>query len=145
MKQTTRLALLARTNGTDARSACLGFTKKLRHVPAPLRKTLTYDRGKEMAKHERLAQRLAILILFTDPSARGSVAPTRTPMACCASTYQGHGLVALYPARVERHRPSPEYAPKKMSQRCHALESLYAPASLFTRCPWNLKPPGLKA
>ncbi|TKB56879.1 MAG: transposase family protein [Nitrospira sp.] len=32
-----------------------GFTKKLRHVPALLRKTLTYDRGKEMAEHEQLA------------------------------------------------------------------------------------------
>lgn len=70
----------------DARSACLGFTKKLRHVPAPLRKTLTYDRAKEMAEHERLAQRLAIRIFFANPSAHGSVTPTRTLMACCAST-----------------------------------------------------------
>ena len=53
--------------GTDAGSARAGFTKTLRHVPAPLRKTLTYGRGKEMAKHERLAQRLAIRIFFADP------------------------------------------------------------------------------
>ena len=38
----TRLVLLARMDGTDARSARAGFTKKLRHVPALLRKTLTY-------------------------------------------------------------------------------------------------------
>jgi IS30 family transposase len=50
--------------GTDARSAREGFTKKLRHVPALLQKTLTYDRGKEMAEHERLAERLAIQIFF---------------------------------------------------------------------------------
>jgi len=67
VERTTRLVLLARMEGTDARSACLGFTKKLRHVPAPLRKTLTYDRGKEMAEHERLAQRLALRIFFADP------------------------------------------------------------------------------
>jgi len=67
VERTTRLVLLARTEGTDARSACLGFMKKLRHVPAPLRKTLTYDRGKEMAEHERLAERLAIRIFFADP------------------------------------------------------------------------------
>ena len=53
--------------GTDAGSARAGFTKKLRHVPALLRKTLTYDRGKEMAEYERLAQRLAIQIFFADP------------------------------------------------------------------------------
>lgn len=67
VERTTRLVLLARTEGTDARSAYQGFTKKLRHVPAPLRNTLTYDRGKEMADHERLAQRLAIRIFFADP------------------------------------------------------------------------------
>jgi transposase, IS30 family len=67
VERTTRLVMLARMNGTDARSAREGFTKKLRHVPTPLRKTLTYDRGKEMAEHERLAQRLVIRIFFADP------------------------------------------------------------------------------
>jgi IS30 family transposase len=67
VERTTRLVLLARMEGTDATSARQGFTKKLRHVPAPLRKTLTYDRGKEMAEHERLAQRLAIRVVFADP------------------------------------------------------------------------------
>ena len=67
VERTSRLVLLARMEGTDARSAREGFTKKLRHVPALLRKTLTYDRGKEMAEHERLAERLAIQIFFADP------------------------------------------------------------------------------
>jgi transposase, IS30 family len=67
VEQTTRLVILARMTGTDARSAREGFTKKLRHVPAPLRKTLTYDRGKVMAEHERLAARLSIRVFFADP------------------------------------------------------------------------------
>lgn len=67
VERTTRLVILARMDGTDARSARQGFTKKLRHVPASLRKTLTYDRGKEMAEHERLAARLAIRVFFADP------------------------------------------------------------------------------
>ena len=60
VERTTRLVILAGMDRTDARSAREGFTKKFRPVPAPLRKTLTYDRGKEMAEHEQLAQRLAI-------------------------------------------------------------------------------------
>ena len=51
---TTRLVILARLDGTDAGSAREGFTRKLKHVPVPLRKTLTYERGKEMPEHERL-------------------------------------------------------------------------------------------
>jgi len=68
VERTTRLVILARMTGTDARSAREGFTKKLRHVPALLRKTLTYDRGKEMAEHERLAERfpeIAVDVLHT--------------------------------------------------------------------------------
>ena len=67
VERTTRLVILAKMNGTDATSARQGFTKKLRHVPALLRNTLTYDRGKEMAEHAQLAQRLAIHIFFADP------------------------------------------------------------------------------
>jgi len=67
VERTTRLVILARMDGTDARSARQGFTKQLRHVPALLRKTLTYDRGKERAAHERVAERLAIRIFFADP------------------------------------------------------------------------------
>ena len=67
MERTTRLVILAQMNGTDTTSARQGFTKKLRPVPAMLRKTLTSDRGKEMVEHARLAERLASRIFFADP------------------------------------------------------------------------------
>ena len=67
VERTTRLVILARLDGTDALSARVGFTRKLNHVPTSLRKTLTSDRGKEMAEPERLAQRLAIRVFFADP------------------------------------------------------------------------------
>jgi IS30 family transposase len=77
VERTSRLVILARLDGTDAVSARQGFTRKLQHVPAPLWKTLTYDRGKEMAEHERLAEWLAIHVFFADPHSpwqRGSTA-----------------------------------------------------------------------
>ena len=67
VERTTRLVILARMEGTEATSARQGFTKKLRHVPALLRKPLTSDRGKEMAEHARLAERLAIRVFFAAP------------------------------------------------------------------------------
>ena len=67
VERTTRLVILARMDGTDATSARQGFIRKRPQVPALLRKTLTYDRGKEMAEHAQLAQRLAIQIFFADP------------------------------------------------------------------------------
>ena len=64
--QTTRLDILAWMEGTDASSARQGFTMKLWHVPALLRITLAYDRGKERAEPERLAEHLAIRVFFAD-------------------------------------------------------------------------------
>ena len=86
-ERTTRLVLLARMDRTDARSARAGFTKKLRHVPALLRKTLTYEWGKEMVEHERLAERLAIQIFFVDPYSHGIAALMKTRTGRCASSH----------------------------------------------------------
>ena len=67
VERTTRLVRLARMDGTEARSAREGFTRTLRHVPAPRRKPLTDDRGNERAEHEPWAQQLAIQRVFADP------------------------------------------------------------------------------
>lgn len=98
--------------GTDAESAYRGFTKKLRHVPAALRQTLTYDRGKEMATHERLAQRLTIRVFFADPHApwqRGTNESTNSllrqylPKGTDLSAYTQRELNAI----VQRLNPRP--------------------------------------
>ncbi|MEK9140103.1 MAG: hypothetical protein AAB308_03520, partial [Nitrospirota bacterium] len=88
-----------RMEGTDATSARQGFTKKLRHVPAARRKTLTYDRGKEMAERERLAQRLAIQMFFADPHCpwrRGHQRKYERPTAPVPA--HGHGPLGLHAA-----------------------------------------------
>ncbi len=67
IERTSRYIMLAKLDGCDAQSALEGFTKRLRTVPASLRKTLTYDQGTEMALHETLAKRLKMSIFFCDP------------------------------------------------------------------------------
>jgi IS30 family transposase len=67
VERTSRYVLLAKMDGTDARSALEGFTLILRHVPRSMRQTLTYDQGKAMAKHQELAKRLQIDVYFADP------------------------------------------------------------------------------
>ena len=86
VERTTRLVILARMEGTDATSARQGFTKKLRHVPALLRKTLTYDRGKRWPSTNAWPSDSQSEYSLRIPTAPGNAAPTRTPMACCAST-----------------------------------------------------------
>ena len=48
VERSTRLVLLARMEDATAAAALAGFTAKLNSIAAPLRKSLTYDQGKEI-------------------------------------------------------------------------------------------------
>ena len=61
---------------------CLGW----RWSPEPLRLSLTYDRGKEMAYHRKLTEATGVAVYFCDPHSPGNEAPTRTPTAWFDST-----------------------------------------------------------
>lgn len=67
VERTTRLVLLARLPGLDSRSVVQGFARKLQRIPQPLRKSMTYDQGREMARHELLSAKLRLRIYFADP------------------------------------------------------------------------------
>jgi len=67
VERSTRLVLLARIPGLDSRSVVQGFARKLRSMPQPLRKSMTYDQGREMARHELLSKKLKLQVYFADP------------------------------------------------------------------------------
>jgi len=86
VERTSRYVILARMDGVGADAALEGFTRKLRAVPACLRKTLTYDQGKEMARHRELAARTNIKVYFADPRS-----PWQRP-----SNENANGLIRQY-------------------------------------------------
>ena len=67
VERTSRYVLLAKMDGTDAHVALEGFTRILRHLPRCMRQTLTYNQGREMAKHQELSKRVQIDVYFADP------------------------------------------------------------------------------
>jgi len=75
VERKTRYLILSKMRGCTADAALEGFTRQMKRLPAALRKSMTYDRGSEMACHPDLARRLKIDIWFCDPHApwqRGS-------------------------------------------------------------------------
>ena len=60
--------------------APVGLRKPPERLPAALRKSMTYDRGSEMACHPELARRLKIDIWFCDPhQSAGKRSPGLSP------------------------------------------------------------------
>ncbi len=75
VERKTRFVILSKMNGCTASAALEGFTRQMKRLPVALRRSMTYDRGSEMACHPELARRLKIDIWFCDPHApwqRGS-------------------------------------------------------------------------
>jgi transposase, IS30 family len=67
VERTTRFVVLVHMPTRKADVAACAFAGALNAIPAPLRKTLTYDQGKEMAEHESLASNTGMRIFFADP------------------------------------------------------------------------------
>jgi transposase, IS30 family len=67
VERTSRKVLLVQLPDCSSTSVLKAFTRRLVHVPAPLRQSLAYDRGTEMARHKDLARALNMPVFFCDP------------------------------------------------------------------------------
>jgi transposase, IS30 family len=67
VERSSRLVVLVRLDNATAEGVLAGFTTALNRVPAGMRKTMTYDQGKEMACHKALAAATNIAVYFADP------------------------------------------------------------------------------
>jgi IS30 family transposase len=59
--------MLVKMNDATATSAVEGFSAALNGMPLAARKSMTYDQGKEMARHAELTQKTGIAVYFADP------------------------------------------------------------------------------
>lgn len=67
VERSSRRVMLAKMEQATALAALEGFTGALNRVHEPLRKTLTYDQGKEMAQQKELTVRTGVTLYFADP------------------------------------------------------------------------------
>jgi IS30 family transposase len=71
----SRYVMLAKVNGKDTETVINALIKHAHKLPAELYKSLTWDRGKEMADHQRFTLATDIQVYFCDPQSpwqRGS-------------------------------------------------------------------------
>ncbi len=63
----TRYVILTKMKDATADTALSSFSRGLSKVPKIMRVSMTYDQGKEMARHAELADRVNIKVYFCDP------------------------------------------------------------------------------
>ncbi len=67
VERQSRFSMLVKVNGKDTRTVVRALTKQVRRLPAELRKSLTWDRGLEMAAHKEFSIATDVQVYFFDP------------------------------------------------------------------------------
>jgi IS30 family transposase len=67
VERSTRYVLITKLKAKDALTVRKAFAKTLQQLPECLKKTMTYDRGTEMAEHKQFTIDTKIKVFFCDP------------------------------------------------------------------------------
>ena len=67
VERTTRFVVLAKMDNAGTKSVIDSFSAVLNREPEALRKSMTYDQGREMHGHKILTERTGVQIYFADP------------------------------------------------------------------------------
>lgn len=67
VERSTRYVVLVQLDGRDMHSVTAGVTREMQKMPGELLKTLTWDRGMELANHKSVSIHTGLSVYFADP------------------------------------------------------------------------------
>lgn len=67
VERQSRFTMLVKVPGKDTVSVVTALSAQIRHLPAALRRSLTWDRGMELAQHKQLTLATKVQVYFCDP------------------------------------------------------------------------------
>ena len=124
----TRYAMLVRVPSKDTKTVINALIKQAHKLPRELYKSLTWDRGKEMAEHKRFSLATDIEVYFCDPQQpwqRGSNENT-------------NGLLRQYfPKGMDLsnvHQNRLNAVARQLNERPRETLQFYSPAEKFAEC-----------
>lgn len=131
VERQTRYVMLVKVTGKDTETVVNALIENARRLPHELYKSLTWDRGKEMAAHKRFTLATDIQVYFCDPQnpwQRGSNENTNGllrqyfPKGLDLSSYSQDKLDEIARRLNERPRKTLDYqTPAQRFDRCVAL------------------------
>ena len=99
VERQSRFTMLVKVSGKDTSSVVTALSTQIRQLPLALRRSLTWDRGMELAQHKRLTVNTEVQVYFCDPQSpwqRGTnentnrllrqYFPKRTDLSCYSQT-----------------------------------------------------------
>jgi IS30 family transposase len=127
----TRFTLILKLGGKDATSVNSALISAFKRLPSSLKKSLTWDRGMELAKHVQFTQETGIPVYFCDPQSpwqRGTNENTNSlirqyfPKKTCLSQHSQEVLDNVASQLNERPRKVLKFkTPKEMMPMSVAL------------------------
>ena len=124
----SRYCMLVRTDGKDTKAVINALIKQAHKLPRELYKSLTWDRGKEMADHKRFSLATDIKVYFCDPQSpwqRGS-------------NEQINGLLRQYfPKGMDLsavHQNKLNAVARQLNERPRETLNFETPAERFNQC-----------
>jgi IS30 family transposase len=67
VERRSRFTMLVKVSGKDTASVVTALSTQVRHLPSALRRSITWDRGMELAQHKRLTIATKVQVYFCDP------------------------------------------------------------------------------
>lgn len=68
VERRSRFTILVKVKGKDTESVVKALTKQVKRLPSELRRSLTRDRGSELANHKQFSVATDVKVYFCDPS-----------------------------------------------------------------------------
>ena len=124
----TRYVMLVKVNSKDTETVINALTKQARKLPRELYKSLTWDRGKEMADHKRFSLDTRVKVYFCDP---------RSPWQR-GSNENTNGLLRQYfPKGMDLsdiHQNKLNAVARRLNERPRKTLNFETPAERFSQC-----------
>ena len=127
----TRFTLILKLKGKDSSSVNNALVTAFNKLPPPMKKSLTWDRGMELAKHADFTKKTSIPVFFCDPQCpwqRGTNENTNSlirqyfPKKTCLAQHSQKKLDEVATQLNERPRKVLKFkTPKEMMERSVAL------------------------
>jgi IS30 family transposase len=124
----TRYLMLAKVSTKDTQTVVTALIKQARKLPNELYKSLTWDRGKELADHERFTMETDIDVYFCDPQSpwqRGSNENTNGLLR----QYFPKGIDLAPFSQAELNKVA-----RQLNERPRKTLDFYSPAEKFGEC-----------